>query len=101
MCKATQGPLAITMGLAGLASMKLLEPTASRARKELEANRREAELTRELEVEDEIIKREKAAKNTGIAVDGEGPVPKSFRADEFVISTPTREITDAPVMPEG
>ena len=60
---------------------KLPETTAGLARTELEANRREAELVRELQMEYTRIQREKAPEDTGIAVQGEGSVPKPSRAD--------------------
>ena len=75
---------------------KLSESAACRARRELEANRRESELTRELEMEDARIQRDKAAKNTDAEVEEEESIPKPSilkpsHSDEFVISTPTKE----------
>ena len=46
----------------------------------MEANRREAEFTSELEMEDARMKREKAANETKIIV-GRRVAPKPFRAD--------------------
>ena len=82
------------------------ESAAGRTRIELEANRREAEPTRELEMEGARIQFEKAAKNTDAEVEGDESIPKPSilkpsHPDEFVISTPTNEFEDTPMTPDG
>ena len=106
MSNVVRGPPVTTMKYAARIDEKMSESAAGRARKELEANRREAELTRKLEMKDARFQREKAVEATDAVVEGEGSIPKPSilkpsHPDEFVISTPTKDFEDTPTTPEG